>query len=137
MTYENFEHKADIGVRGIGNSVEEAFEEAGKALFSVMVDIAAVKPSNGIKIECGASNVEELFVEWLNALLAEADIYGMMFSEFKIEEIKNNKIIGSARGEKLSKERHSPKIEVKAATYSGLKVVEENGKWVAECIVDV
>ncbi|OYT42470.1 MAG: hypothetical protein B6U88_03265 [Candidatus Aenigmarchaeota archaeon ex4484_56] len=33
--------------------------------------------------------------------------------------------------------KHEPKIEVKAATYSGLKFKKKDGKYYIQCVVDV
>jgi len=138
MAFETFEHTADVGIRGIGKTMEEAFEEAAKAMFSVMVDIKAVKPERAIKlvIQVGGLDNTGLFVEWLNRLLAEKDMTGMMFSKFKVE-IKDGKLIGTAWGEPFDPARHKAEVEVKAATYSQLKVEKKNNKWIAQCIVDV
>jgi SHS2 domain-containing protein len=135
--YETFEHKADIGVRGKARKLEEAFCEAAKAMFSVEVDLKKVRQIKKIKIQCSAQNVEELFVEWLNALLAQASINEMVFSKFEVR-IENDKLTGVAYGEKL-KTSHKPKIEIKAATYSQLKVFQDKKtkKWICQCIVDV
>ncbi|MEM2017734.1 MAG: archease [Candidatus Pacearchaeota archaeon] len=133
--YETFEHKADIGVRGKARTLEKAFCEAAKAMFSIECNIKKVKPLKKVKIECEAQNIEELFVEWLNALLAQASLHDMLFSEFFCK-IKDKKLVGWAKGEKLQ-EKHEPKLEVKAATYSQLKVYKQNNVWIAQCIVDV
>jgi len=138
--FENFEHKADIGVRGQGKTVEEAFQEAGKAMFSIEINLKKVKAVKRVKIECDAQNLEELFVEWLNALLSQSSIKEMMFSDFKVKITeKENKfnLEGEAIGEKFS-EKQEPKLEIKAATYSQLKVFKDkNNQWIAQCIVDV
>lgn len=139
MSYETFPHEADIGIKGIGKTMEEAFEEAAKALFDVEVDIEKVKAKKKIEIECQAQNKEELFVEWLNSLLSQASLNEMVFSKFKVS-IKKNKTFeleGYALGEKLDSEKHNIKDEVKGATYSQLKVEQKNNKWVVQCIVDV
>lgn len=143
MTYEHFEHEADIGIRGKGKTVEEAFQEAAKALFNVEVDVKKVKALKEVKVRCQASNVEELFVEWLNALLSQASLHEMVFSQFKAKvERKNDKLFkleGTAKGERFDPEKHTIKDEVKGATYSQLKVYQnkKTKKWVAQCIVDV
>ena len=36
MPYKHLEHEADVGVLGIGKTIEEAFEEGAKAMFDVM-----------------------------------------------------------------------------------------------------
>src|SRR5512139_3851745 len=41
--WEHFEHGADIGVRGFGASVAEAFEQAALALTAVIADPAGVR----------------------------------------------------------------------------------------------
>jgi SHS2 domain-containing protein len=133
--YEFFEHKADIGIRGSASSLEEAFAEAAKAMFSVMVDIDKVKPVKTVDIRCSAENDEELLVEFLNKLLSEANINDMVFSEF-IVRIRNHNLEATAKGESLDPEKHNVKTEVKAATYSQLKV-ESNEKFLVQCVVDV
>jgi SHS2 domain-containing protein len=136
--YESFPHEADIGIRGKGKSLEEAFEEAAKAMFDVEVNIKKVKAENKVKISCEAENQEELFIEWLNSLLSQASLKNMVFSKFKVKFSKNKKIKlnGEAWGEKLQ-EKHEPKNEIKGATYSQLKVYKSKGLWIAQCIVDV
>ena len=136
MSFKYFDHKADIGIVGIGASLEEAFQEASKAMFNVMVDIKKVEKTKKIKITCDASNEEELLVEWLNKLLAEATINEMVFSDFSVQ-IKNNTLSGTAAGEKLDHKKHKVKIEVKAATYSQLKIEKKGSNFIVQCVVDV
>lgn len=138
MAYETFEHTADVGIRGIGRTLEQAYEEAAKAMFSVMVDIKAVKPVKGIKliIQVGGLDNTGLFIEWLNRLLAEKDMTGMMFSKFKVK-ITDDKLVGTVWGESFDPKKHKAEVEVKAATYSQLKVEKKKNKWIAQCIVDV
>lgn len=142
MTYETFEHEADVGIRGKGASIEKAFQEAAKALFDVEIDVEKVKAVKKIRIACSASNIEELFVEWLNALLSQASLHGMVFSQFEVKIIQNDKIMrieGYAKGEKFDVKRHGIKDEVKGATYSQLRVYQDKKtkKYIAQCIVDV
>lgn len=140
MDYENFEHVADIGVRGFGSSVEEAFCNGAKAMFNVMIDVKKVDAFKKIIFKCDAIDLEALFVEWLNKLLSESSLKRMVFSKFqvRIKDIDDRKYLeGIAWGEKLDKKKHKVKIEVKAATYSNLKVKKVDSKFIAQCIVDV
>lgn len=52
--WEHFYHQADIGIRGIGASKEEAFEEAGLALTSVITDVGFLEPKDLVKVACEA-----------------------------------------------------------------------------------
>ena len=139
MSFKHFEHQADVGIIGIGKTLEEAFQEGAKAMFQVMADLKQISPKKSIKITVKASDEAALFIEWLNELLAKKDIEDMMLSDFKvkIQKIKNKfNLTGTAKGEKTS-EKHRLKVEVKAATYSQLKVQKEKNKYTAQCVVDV
>ena len=131
MVYEYFEHQADIGIIGIGNSLEEAFEEAAKAMIQIMADINTIEDKEKYDIFIKAKDKEELFIEWLNEILGQMDLNGVLFSKFKIEIKKNKEYIlkGKAFGEKIDPKKHHLKTEAKAASYSQLKVEKKNNKY--------
>jgi SHS2 domain-containing protein len=135
-TYETFEHGADIGIRGFGRTAAEAFENAAVALFSVMVNVHAVETNEKRTIAVSAPDQELLLVEWLNALLSLSDIEHMVFSRFNVN-IEGASLKGTASGERLDRERHEPNVEIKGATYHMLKVKEADGRFIAQCVVDV
>ncbi|MGB5198953.1 MAG: archease, partial [Sedimenticolaceae bacterium] len=66
--WEHFQHIADIGVRGSGRSLAEAFEQAALAMTAVILDPDAVACSEPLAIEVSAPDHEILLTEWLNAL---------------------------------------------------------------------
>jgi SHS2 domain-containing protein len=134
--YETFGHEADIGIRGFGNTPEEAFANAAAALYSVMVDITAVERKEFRGVNVTADDQEQLLVEWLNALLAVSDIERMVFSRFEVR-IEGNRLAGTAWGEHLERTRHRAHVEVKGATYHMLSIRQEQGRYVAQCVVDV
>ncbi len=136
LPYETFEHEADIGIRGFGRTVEESFEHAAAALYSVMVNVALVEPKEKRTIVVSAPDNELLLVEWLNALLSLSDVERMVFSRFEVS-IDGNSLTGSAWGEPLDRDRHEAAVEVKGATYHMLSVRAQDGGYVAECVVDV
>jgi len=134
--FETFEHEADIGIRGFGGSMKEAFENAAIALYSVMVNIDTVNPVEEMTVTVSAPDPELLLVEWLNALLALSDIERMVFSKFEVK-MEGTTLTGIAGGEPLDRERHEPHVEVKGATYHLLSVKEQDGIYTAQCVVDV
>lgn len=136
MESRTFDHAADIGVLGEGKTLEEAFAGAARAMFSVMVDLAGVEPRESVAVSCDATDRELLLVAWLNALLAEADLRGMVFSDFEVR-LRKGGLDGTARGERFDAARHVPGVEVKGATLTELRVVREGGLWRAQTVVDV
>ena len=134
--YDTFEHEADIGIIGYGLNLEEAFENAAKALFDIMFDLKSVVESKEWRVQCAASDQEALFIEWLNELISLADMDNLVFSRFNVE-IMDNHLKGIAFGEPLESSRHKPKVQVKGATYSSLKI-SRKGKYITvKCILDV
>ena len=134
--YETFDHEADIGVRGFGATIEEAFANTAAAMYSVMVELNAVKPEREKNVSAEAPDRELLLVEWLNALLSLTDIERMVFSKFEVK-IAGTSLTGTVWGEPLDRVKHAPKVEVKGATYYMLKIGKEKDRFVAQCVVDV
>lgn len=138
-SYEIFEHGADIGIRGIGKDIPQAFENGAKAMFSIIIEnFSAVYPIEKINISCISFDIESLFTAWLNTLIAQADINNLMFKDFKVDAIKDFALEGSAYGEPFNPFRHRKGVEVKGATFTELKVFRRTDEvWIAQCVVDV
>lgn len=135
--WEHFPHEADIGVRGWGTTLEQAFEQTALALTAVIVDPATVMPREAIQFSCEAPDDELLLVDWLNALIYEMATRNMLFSRFEVH-LNGARLSAQAWGEALDSGRHHPAVEVKGATYTALKVVQQaGGGWLAQCVVDV
>ena len=135
--WEHYAHGADIGVRGIGRSTAEAFEQAAVALAGVITDPSRVEAREEVMIECEAPDPEVLLVDWLNALIYEMAVRRMILARFRVS-MEGNQLHGSAWGEEVDVARHEPAVEVKGATYTDLFVGQNSsGAWVAQCVVDV
>ena len=135
--WEHFHHEADIGIRGVADSLEEAFEQAALALTAVVTDTACVVPREAVAIRCAAPDDELLFADWINALIYEMATRRMLFSRFAVE-LDNHSLTAQAWGEQIDRRRHQPAVELKGATYTELKVWrDEDGTWYVQCVVDV
>jgi tRNA nucleotidyltransferase (CCA-adding enzyme) len=135
--WEHFEHEADIGVRGWGATREAAFEQAALALTAVLTEPGEVLPSECVELTGEAPDDEVLLVDWLNALVYEMAVRRMLFGRFTVH-LDEQSLHAEAWGEPVRPERHSPAVEVKGATFTALRVAQEpDGRWVAQCVVDV
>src|SRR5512139_1056550 len=134
--WEHFPHDADVGVRGFGATAAEAFEQATQALTAIVTQMP-VEPKLRIEVACEAPDLELLFVEWLNAVIYEMAVRGMLFGRYAVR-IEGTRLAGTLWGEPVDVERHAPACEPKGATYTALKVAKDDkGTWSAACIVDV
>ena len=134
--WEHFPHEADIGVRGVGLTKAQAFEQAALALTAVVTDLQTVEARQPIEVECEAPDDELLFADWLNSLIYEMSARKMLFSRFSVQ-VDGHHLRGQAWGESVDPGRHHPAVEIKGATYTSLRVGQEKGEWVAQTVVDV
>jgi SHS2 domain-containing protein len=135
--WEHFPHDADVGIRGYGNTIAEAFAQAAIAVTAAICDVDKVKPLSPRAIQCAAPDLELLFVDWLNALIYTMAVEQMLFSRFDIH-ITGTNLRATAWGEAVDRMRHQPAVEVKGATYTELSVTMINAnEWLAQCVIDV
>lgn len=135
--WEHFDHGADIGVRGIGCTAAQAFEQAALALTAVVTDPTTVQLREVRHVECEAVDLEALFYQWLNAVIYEMSVERMLFGRFAVV-IDRDRLDATLSGEEVEPERHQPAVEVKGATFTELSVAQRaDGLWCAQCIVDV
>jgi SHS2 domain-containing protein len=137
MAWETFPHEADVGVRGYGDTLAEAFAGAATALTAAICDPGKVGAGETVRIECAADDHELLLVDWLNALIYEMATRHLLFSRFEVD-IEGKRLTAYARGELVDAARHQPAAEVKGATFCELAVKKlDDGRWLAQCVVDV
>jgi SHS2 domain-containing protein len=135
--WEHFEHEADVGVRGLGASCAQAFEQAALAMTAAITDPEDVLPRERVGVACESPDPELLLTEWLNTLVYEMATRHMLFSRFDVT-LEGTKLTAVVEGEPVDVPRHHPAVEVKGATLTELKVARNpDGSWVAQCVVDV
>ena len=135
--WEHFYHTADIGVRGCGYSLEQAFEQAALALVAIVTDPASIRSDHTLTVECTEPDQELLFVDWINKVIYAMVTGNMLFSRFKVT-ITGSKLSATLAGEPMDRTRHDLAVEPKGATFTELKVVQrDDGSWLAQCVIDV
>ncbi len=107
------------------------------ALCAIITNPQRVRPRQAITIHCEEPDLELLLADWLNALIFEMATRRMLFSRFDVT-VEDGCLRAKAWGEPVDVPRHRPAVEVKGATYTELRVYQDNrGHWVAQCVVDV
>ena len=135
--WEHFAHGADIGVRGRGATLDEAFAQAATALTAVVTEPSGVHPLEALHVQCRMREPELLLYEWLNSLVYLMSTRRMLFSRFEVR-VNGDRLEAEVHGEPVDVARHAPAVEVKGATLTELVVRREpDGRWVAQCVLDV
>ncbi len=105
-------------------------------MVAVITDPATIAAKEAVEIRCAAPDDELLFVDWINQLIFEMATRNMLFGRFSVN-LRQGALLAMAWGEPTDVQRHHPAVEVKGATYTELRVALENGRWLAQTIVDV
>ena len=133
--FKLIEHTADTGLVAYGNSLAEAFSNAGYGLFSIITNINRVRQVESQLIEVSAEDAESLLFEWLNNLIYLFDVQYFLCKRFEITKFTEYNLKATCWGEKYDPSRHQLKREVKSATYHMLKTDRQQKK--VEVIFDI
>ena len=120
--YEYFDVTADIGFKAYGESLNEAFENAGLAIFNIISDTSNVEPKKEISFKVRSEDEISLLYDFLEELLFYHEIEFMLFSEFHVEIDDMLQLRATIRGEVIDWDRHERKTEIKAITYHKMDV---------------
>lgn len=125
--YEYFNTTADIGLKAYGKTLNEAFENAGLAIFNIITDTSDVKPSTEIEFEITSEDEVSLLYDYLEELLFYHEVEFMLFSQFHVEIDENLHLKAKIIGEGINWEKHERKTEIKAITFHKMAIKKDDG----------
>ena len=131
------DHPADVGFEAFGSSRKEAFENAARAMFHLIVDMDSVEPREQVFIEVTAADPPNLLVNWLSELLYFHDAEQWLFRDFELKNLDDHAASGRAWGEKLNRARHRTNLQIKAVTYHQLRLEKCREGWRAQVYLDI
>ncbi|KAK5647156.1 hypothetical protein RI129_002048 [Pyrocoelia pectoralis] len=128
--YEYLDHTADVQLHAWGNSLKEAFEQCGIAMFGYMTNLSTVEVQAVHTIEASGHDLESLLFHFLDELLFlfSCDPFlicnKLVISEFNTEG-EEFRIECKCYGEEFTLGKHPQGTEVKAITYSAMQIIIE------------
>jgi SHS2 domain-containing protein len=138
--YRFLDHMTDAFIEAYGTTLEEAFENAAKALCDTMIDLKTVRPKREIILSAKGNDLYSLLFDWLDKVMLLLVADGIAMSQFsvKIKQRNNSYLLeGTARGEPLELDRHRYKVEVKAVTYHEMEIKQEKSLITARFLLDL
>ena len=137
--YEYFDVTADIGFKAYGNDLNEAFENAGFAIFNIISDTSNVDSNITKSFEITSEDEVSLLYDYLEELLFYHEVDFMLFCDFNVEI----KWIDDAfylkakiKGESINWDKHERKTEIKAITFHMMDV-KKTSHYELQAIVDL
>ena len=125
--FEFFDVTADIGFYAYGNNLNEAFENAGLALFNIISKTDNIEPIATKSFEITSEDKISLLYDFLEELLFLHEIDFMLFSQFSVSI---NKIDGGyhlnavIKGDEINWDKYYRGDEVKAITFHKMNIIE-------------
>jgi SHS2 domain-containing protein len=123
--FEYFDVTADIGFYAFGKNLNEAFENAGLAIFNIISNTDNINPQKSIEFEITSEDEVSLLYDYLEELLFYHEVEFMLFSEFSIEIDKINggyRLKAIIKGEDINWDKHERDCEIKAITFHQMEV---------------
>ncbi len=138
MDFKYLEHTADAEFVSYGRTPDEAFVNAARAMFGLVVEPSKVRPTESREISLTAGSLEDLLFDWLSELLYLSEVDRLVFSKFEVKITKNGecRLEAKAHGEQVSP-RHEVFLHIKAVTYHDLRVEKRNNVYEAQVLLDI
>lgn len=142
MTYRYLEDlaTADIAFEAGGKTLEDAFTNAGLAVFDIITDVRKIKPSLERNVAIESEDIDSLLFDWIDEILFYWDSENLVFSLFEIKIQKTGsgyKLNASIRGEELDSKKHELGQNVKSPTYHMMKTWKNDNGWHLRMVLDL
>ena len=140
MPFSEKEHTADVLMQVCGRTEKELFEEAARALFSIMFPsskegeasvhftLSEETPSEG--------NKTQLLHEFLSEILFYAEVECVALCRAEVTFTPSG-LSAKIYGETYNREKHAGGTEVKGISLSGMEITRTNEGWCTLVLFDV
>ncbi len=126
---------SDVMFEAYGSDLKALFANAAEAMFTIICKLDKVEPREERKVEVTADSVEDLMINWLQALIAKVDIDEMFFSKFRITDISETSLTAFVYGEPIAPEKGE--TLVKAVTYHQYKFKKTKDGYMCRVSFDI
>ena len=137
--FEYFDVTADIGFKAFGENLNEAFENAGLAIFNIISDTSNISPDVAESFEIDSEDEVSLLYDYLEELIFYHEIDFMLFSEFDVDierADEHYRLEATIKGEAIDWSKHERKAEIKAITFHMMDV-KKTSRVELQAIVDL
>ena len=139
--YRYLEHVTDALVEAWGETLEEAFSQAGLALFETMLNAKSVYPKTSEEILTAGHDEKELLYNYLEELLLLFEVKQLALGAFTVSSIIPThgeiRLKGKAGGEPYDRAKHNGKVEVKGITYHLMEIEKSSEKVTVRFLLDL
>ncbi|UCC68374.1 MAG: archease [Armatimonadota bacterium] len=140
--FRPLEHTADRSIEAWAPTLPELFCAAAEGMFSESAKCSQVAREHEWSIQVQAASLEDLLHAWLSELLWIAERDEAVLCRFEIADLQQAdegpcRVRGAARGGPVPTDSPHTGAPVKAVTYHGLRVWQQDDLWRTRLVFDV
>ncbi len=129
---------ADYVFDAYGRTLDELFANCAEACFCAMTDIDKVELQKELNILVEGETIEDLLYNFIAELIYLKDVEKIFLSKYDVEiDDEKSALRATLAGETIDYDKHVIKTDVKAVTYHGLKITEDDDGFTARMILDI
>jgi SHS2 domain-containing protein len=137
MSYRYLDHTADVGIVARGASLAAAITALGAGLVKLVAGDSPLADRDERRITVEADGADEAVVAYCNELLFLVETRRWLPARVVDLRCHEHGIEARLAGEAFDSARHELVTEVKAATFHGLRIAEDETGWEVQVIFDV
>mmetsp|Transcript_20232 Transcript_20232/g.43991 ORF Transcript_20232/g.43991 Transcript_20232/m.43991 type:complete len:215 (-) Transcript_20232:86-730(-) len=143
--FEYLDHPADIILHAWGVDLQESLSNIAVCMFGYMTSLDSISINKTQTLDHGTNvtgqghDMNSLIYSFLDEWLFNFHDTGFIPKEVKVSELHRDvwRIVSSGKGEMMDIKHHPQGTEVKAITYSGMRVNEKDGRCDVYVVVDI
>jgi SHS2 domain-containing protein len=128
---------ADVGITAWGESLEKTFIQALLALASLLTNPENLTSEKTVRISLSADDTDSLLVNFLNEIIFLEETQDFLPMEVTSLKITDGNLEAEISGCEYDPARHEIRLSIKAATYHGLMISENEDNVRIQVIFDI
>ncbi len=126
---------SDVMFEAYGKTPKELFENAAEAMFSIICKLDKIELKKTLRLKAAGQDMEDLFYNWLQKLIAKVDTDEMFFSKFNIIKLTDTALEAEISGEPISPAKGG--TLVKAVSYHDFDIKKKRTDYAATVTLDI
>lgn len=138
QTYTLLNHTADLRVRVVGKDLANLFQNAGLALFDLIVEKDATLVGESVELRVDGEDLPDLLINFLRELLYLWTGDEKVVTMVDVDHITDTTVSAQVTADHYMPQRHRIRHEIKAVTYHQIEVTPiQDGWWQAVVVFDI
>lgn len=135
--YRELPHPADICVEVKGKNLRELFLRSAQALISELGEKKKKRATKKVLLKINGIDRESLLINWLQELLYNFYVRGLIFENAKIKKIAEKELVADVNFIKFRPDSFQPLKEIKAVTHHDVHISKNKDGFSVKIVFDI